>query len=76
MTAASAWAISPSPRYCCALLGLLIIGVLTAYKVKGAILYGIVVITVLGIPFGVTVLPAQLFEVPSFRHRQQRLLQL
>ena len=54
------------PTVILALLGLLIIGVLTAYKVRGAILYGIVAITLLGIPFGVTVLPERVFEVPSF----------
>ena len=54
------------PTVLLALLGLLIIGVLTAYKVQGAILYGIVIITLLGIPFGVTVLPEKIFEVPSF----------
>ncbi|HIV87518.1 MAG TPA: NCS2 family permease [Candidatus Pygmaiobacter gallistercoris] len=54
------------PTVLLALLGLLIIGVLTAYKVRGAILYGIVIITLLGIPFGVTVLPEKIFEVPSF----------
>lgn len=54
------------PTVLLALLGLLIIGVLTAYKVRGAILYGIVIITLLGIPFGVTTLPERIFEVPSF----------
>ena len=56
----------PQPTVILALLGLLIIGVLTAYKVRGAILYGIVAITLLGIPFGVTVLPERVFEVPNF----------
>ena len=54
------------PAVLLALLGLLIIAVLTAYKVRGAILYGIVAITLLGIPFGVTSLPERVFEVPSF----------
>ena len=54
------------PSVILALLGLLIIAVLTAYKVRGALLYGIVAITLLGIPFGVTVLPERVFEVPSF----------
>ena len=49
-----------------AVLGLAIIGVLTAYNVKGAILIGIAVITVLGIPFGITVLPAHPFAIPDF----------
>ena len=54
------------PAVLLALLGLLIIAVLTAYKVRGAILYGIVAITLMGIPFGVTALPERVFEVPSF----------
>lgn len=39
-----------------ALIGLLIMGVLHACKVKGSILIGIVAATVIGIPFGVTAL--------------------
>ena len=54
------------PTVLLALLGLLIIAVLTVYKVRGAILYGIVAITLMGIPFGVTALPERVFEVPSF----------
>ncbi|HOE83752.1 MAG TPA: NCS2 family permease [Sphaerochaeta sp.] len=37
-----------------ALLGLLITGVLLAYKVQGALLIGIIVTTIIGIPFGIT----------------------
>lgn len=54
------------PAVFLAVLGLVIIAVLTAYKVKGAILVGIVAITLLGIPFGVTTMPTELFKVPSF----------
>lgn len=54
------------PSVLLAVLGLAIIGVLTAYNVKGAILIGIAVITVLGIPFGITVLPAHPFAIPDF----------
>ncbi len=54
------------PEVILAVLGLLIIAVLTSYRVRGAILYGIVIITILGIPFGVTPLPSQVLEVPSF----------
>ncbi len=35
-------------------IGLLITGALLAYKIKGAILIGIVITTIVGIPFGVT----------------------
>ena len=45
-----------------ALLALIITGVLLALRVKGALLIGILIGTVLGIPFGVTQLP-QSFEV-------------
>ena len=48
------------------MVGLLIIAALTAFKVKGAILIGIVATTLLGIPFGVTTLPTQLFKLPDF----------
>ena len=54
------------PSVLLAVLGLAIIGVLTAYNVRGAILIGIAVITVLGIPFGITVLPAHPFAIPDF----------
>ena len=54
------------PSVLLAVLGMAIIGVLTAYNVKGAILIGIAVITVLGIPFGITVLPAHPFAIPDF----------
>lgn len=37
-----------------AMLGLVITGVLLAFKVKGALLIGIIATTVLGIPFGIT----------------------
>ncbi len=37
-----------------AMLGLIITGVLLAFKVKGALLIGIIVTTVVGIPFGIT----------------------
>lgn len=49
-----------------ALLGLGIIAVLTAFKVNGAILIGIVVITIIGIPLGITSLPDSIAKVPEF----------
>lgn len=54
-----------TPSVWLAVLGLLIIGVLTARKVNGAILIGILAITLLGIPFGVTTLPGALAKVPD-----------
>ena len=54
-----------SPSVVCAIFGLVIIAVLTAWKVKGAILYGIVLTTLLSIPLGITTVPESLVMVPS-----------
>ena len=54
------------PAVALAILGLALIAVLTAYKVKGSILIGIIVVTILGIPMGVTTIPATLAKVPDF----------
>lgn len=48
-----------------ALGGITITGVLLALKVKGALLIGMVITTIVGIPFGVTQLPHFDFSVPS-----------
>lgn len=40
-----------------ALIGLVLSGVLLAFKVKGALLIGIIATTIIGIPFGVTAIP-------------------
>ncbi len=53
------------PAVLLAIGGLLLIGILTAYDVKGAILVGIITITLIGIPLGVTTLPETLFSVPN-----------
>lgn len=53
------------PSVYLALLGLALIGVLNAYKVKGAIMIGVIVITVLGIPLGVTTLPTSFTKIPD-----------
>lgn len=55
------------PSVWLAVLGLVIIAVLTAFHVKGAILIGIIVITILGIPFGVTTVPDKFFDIPNFK---------
>lgn len=47
-----------------ALLGLVITGVLLARKVKGALLFGILSTTILGLPLGVTMLPEKIFSLP------------
>jgi AGZA family xanthine/uracil permease-like MFS transporter len=49
-------AISKGPALV-ALIGLVIMGVLLAFKVKGALLIGIIATTIIGIPFGVTTVP-------------------
>lgn len=53
------------PSVLLAIVGLILIGVLTSYNVKGAILIAIVAITLLGIPFGVTTVPTQILAVPD-----------
>ncbi len=40
-----------------ALIGLILTGVLLAFRVKGALLIGIIATTIVGIPFGVTTVP-------------------
>lgn len=46
-----------SPEVLLSLIGLIIMGVLLAKKVKGALLIGILITTIIGIPMGVTQLP-------------------
>ena len=53
------------PSVYLAIFGLFLIGFLNAYKVKGSIMIGIVVVTLLGIPLGVTTLPATLAKLPD-----------
>ena len=45
-----------------ALIGLVITSILLAYNVKGALLWGIVITTIIGIPMGVTKLPETIFS--------------
>lgn len=53
------------PKVFLAILGLAIIAILTAYKVNGAILIGIIAITLIGIPFGVTSVPSVIAKAPD-----------
>lgn len=46
------------------ILGLVIIGALEARRVRGAILWGIVAITVISIPLGVTQMPSSVVSMP------------
>ncbi len=61
------------PRVYLALLGLVVIGILTVHQVKGAIMIGIIVITVLGIPIGVTTLPSSFAKIPDMNGIQNLL---
>lgn len=47
-----------------ALIGVIITGVLMSKNIKGALLIGIVAITLIGIPFGVTNLPSSIISAP------------
>jgi AGZA family xanthine/uracil permease-like MFS transporter len=55
-----------NPPTAVALIGLLITAVLVARKVRGALVIGIVLTTLIAFPFGVTQLPHE-FHPPSFR---------
>ncbi len=59
---------NPSMLLC--IIGLTITAILMARKVKGALLIGIVVTTLIGIPMGVTVIPANFtfFALPDFHN--------
>ena len=47
-----------------AALGLVLIAILMSRKVGGAILIGVVVIALAGIPLGITTLPTHMFSLP------------
>ena len=47
-----------------ALIGLIITGLLLARKVKGALFFGIIITTIIGIPLGVTPLPEGFIQAP------------
>lgn len=63
------------PSVFLAIFGLILIAALTAHKVTGAILIGIVVVTILGIPFGVTTVPTTLAKVPEFSGLKNMMFQ-
>jgi AGZA family xanthine/uracil permease-like MFS transporter len=48
-----------------AVIGLVITGILLAYKVRGALLIGIIATTIIGIPFGVTTYAGGTYVPPS-----------
>ena len=47
------------------LIGLIVMGVLLAKKVKGALFFGIIITTIIGIPMGVTPLPEGFVKLPT-----------
>lgn len=47
-----------------AIIGVIITSILLARKVRGALLIGIVATTIIGIPMGITTLPANIFSAP------------
>ncbi|MDZ7792339.1 MAG: NCS2 family permease [Spirochaetia bacterium] len=54
-----------SPVTLLAIIGLVLTGVLLAYKVKGSLLIGIVATTIIGLPLGITSLPSGSWAPPS-----------
>ncbi|QEK13163.1 NCS2 family permease [Crassaminicella thermophila] len=52
------------PKVVLALIGLLITGILLAKNVKGALLIGIVITTIIGLPLGVTPKPSGIISAP------------
>lgn len=54
------------PAVFLAAVGILITGILLARRVNGAILWGILITTILGIPLGVTAMPDGFLKMPSF----------
>lgn len=51
-----------------AIIGLAIIGFLMARKIKGSMLFGIIITTLIGIPLGVTDVSNFKFALPNFSH--------
>lgn len=54
------------PAVLLTIFGVLLIAVLRSYKVTGDLLIGIVVITLLSLPFGITNMPSSIVGVPEF----------
>jgi len=54
-----------TPEFALAMIGLIITGVLLAYKVKGSLIIGIIVSTIIGFPLGLTHAPSGSWAPPS-----------
>ena len=53
-----------TPQVALALITFLIIITLKTYKIRGALLYGMLMGTLIGIPMGITILPESIFVLP------------
>jgi len=62
------------PNVFLAIFGLILIAIMTLYQLPGALLIGIIAITIIGIPFGITRVPEQLFGVPEMSELSQLTL--
>jgi AGZA family xanthine/uracil permease-like MFS transporter len=56
-----------SPQTVLAVFGLVLTGVLMARKVRGAILFGIIITTLAGIPFNLVEIPEKLVSIPDVK---------
>ncbi|WP_130860505.1 NCS2 family permease [Gracilibacillus phocaeensis] len=54
-----------SPNAVLALIGFFIMSILLARNVRGHLLIGIIIVTIIGIPMGITTLPDKIFSVPQ-----------
>lgn len=54
------------PATVLAAIGIIITGILIARNVRGAILWGILATTIIGIPMGVTQMPSGIIQIPRF----------
>ncbi len=63
------------PAILLSIIGLFIIAILTARKVKGALLIGIIATTIIGIPMGITAVPTQIVSMPDFKELKPLLFQ-
>ncbi|WP_066190561.1 NCS2 family permease [Gracilibacillus timonensis] len=54
-----------SPNAMLALIGFFIMSILLARNVRGHLLIGIIIVTIIGIPMGITTLPDKIFSMPQ-----------
>src|SRR5699024_10607675 len=62
------------PNVFLAILGLILTAIMTLYRLPGALLIGIIAIKIIGIPFGITRVPEQLFGVAEMSELSQLTL--